>query len=184
MELLLLVDAAKRASAHYITAVVPYFGFARSDRKDKPRVAIAAKLVANLLQTAGITRIMTMDLHAGQRIDSVPVDVVFIGSCTNSRLEDLRAAARIVEGRHVASGVRALVVPGSGIVRRMAEEEGLDRILLEAGFEWREPCCSMCASSWSGTPVMRPWPCTSRWLNFPPAFQLRTSASKQRCSRA
>lgn len=85
-----------------------------------------------------------MDLHAGQRIDSVPVDVVFIGSCTNSRLEDLRAASRIVAGRRVADGVRALVVPGSGIVKRMAEEEGLDRIFREAGFEWREAGCSMC----------------------------------------
>jgi len=71
-----LVDAAKRASAHYITAVIPYFGFARSDRKDKPRVAIASKLVANLLATAGVTRIMTMDLHAPQiqGFFDVPVD--------------------------------------------------------------------------------------------------------------
>jgi 3-isopropylmalate/(R)-2-methylmalate dehydratase large subunit len=96
-------------------------------------------------RAAGLQRMLDyMDLHAGQRIDSVPVDVVFIGSCTNSRLEDLRAAARIVEGRKVASGVRALVVPGSGVVRRMAEEEGLDRIFLDAGFEWREAGCSMC----------------------------------------
>jgi len=75
-ELLLLIDAAKRASAHYITAVIPYFGFARSDRKDKPRVAIASKLVANLLTTAGVTRIMTMDLHAPQiqGFFDVPVD--------------------------------------------------------------------------------------------------------------
>src|ERR1041384_1617731 len=75
-ELLLLIDAAKRESAHYITAVIPYFGFARSDRKDKPRVAIASKLVANLLATAGVTRIMTMDLHAPQiqGFFDVPVD--------------------------------------------------------------------------------------------------------------
>src|SRR3954464_8757398 len=78
MELLLLIDAAKRASAHYITAVIPYFGFARSDRKDKPRVSIAAKLVANLLQAAGVTRVMTMDLHAPQiqGFFDVPVDHV------------------------------------------------------------------------------------------------------------
>src|SRR6187549_1797797 len=76
MELLLLIDAARRASAHYITAVIPYFGFARSDRKDKPRVAIAAKLVANLLSAAGVTRVMTMDLHAPQiqGFFDVPVD--------------------------------------------------------------------------------------------------------------
>ena len=75
-ELLLLIDAAKRASAHYITAVIPYFGFARSDRKDKPRVAIASKLVANLLTAAGVTRVMTMDLHAPQiqGFFDVPVD--------------------------------------------------------------------------------------------------------------
>lgn len=76
MELLMLIDAAKRASAHYITAVIPYFGFARSDRKDKPRVSIASKLVANMLTAAGVTRIMTMDLHAPQiqGFFDIPVD--------------------------------------------------------------------------------------------------------------
>jgi 3-isopropylmalate/(R)-2-methylmalate dehydratase large subunit len=72
------------------------------------------------------------------------LDVVFIGSCTNGRIEDIRAAAAVARGRHVASGVRALVVPGSGQVKKQAEAEGLDRILREAGFEWREPGCSMC----------------------------------------
>ena len=74
----------------------------------------------------------------------MPIDVVFIGSCTNGRIEDIRAAAAVAKGRHVAAGVQALVVPGSGQVKKQAEDEGLDRILLEAGFEWREPCCSMC----------------------------------------
>jgi len=69
---------------------------------------------------------------------------VFIGSCTNGRIEDIRAAAAVAEGRRVANGVRALVVPGSGLVKEQAEEEGLDRILVEAGFEWRDPGCSMC----------------------------------------
>ena len=69
---------------------------------------------------------------------------VFIGSCTNGRIEDLRAAAAVAKGRKVAAGVGALVVPGSGLVKHQAEEEGLDRIFLEAGFEWREPGCSMC----------------------------------------
>jgi 3-isopropylmalate/(R)-2-methylmalate dehydratase large subunit len=69
---------------------------------------------------------------------------VFIGSCTNSRIEDLRAAAAIAEGRHVASTVRAMVVPGSALVKKQAEEEGLDRIFTEAGFEWRHAGCSMC----------------------------------------
>lgn len=85
-----------------------------------------------------------MDLAPGQEMRSVAVDVVFIGSCTNGRIEDIRAATAIARGRKVAPGVRALVVPGSGLVKRQAEEEGLDRILLEAGFEWREPGCSMC----------------------------------------
>ncbi len=85
-----------------------------------------------------------MALTPGQRLEDVAIDVVFIGSCTNARIEDLRAAAEVARGRHVAEGVRALVVPGSGLVKRQAESEGLDRILLDAGFEWREPGCSMC----------------------------------------
>jgi len=85
-----------------------------------------------------------MGLTAGQPIADAKIDVVFIGSCTNSRIEDLRAAAKIVEGRKAAEHVRAMVVPGSGLVRAQAEEEGLDEIFLAAGFEWREPGCSMC----------------------------------------
>jgi 3-isopropylmalate/(R)-2-methylmalate dehydratase large subunit len=85
-----------------------------------------------------------MGLTAGTRMQDVPVQHVFIGSCTNSRIEDLRAAAAVADGRHVAAGVRAMVVPGSGLVKRQAEAEGLDRIFVTAGFEWREPGCSMC----------------------------------------
>ncbi len=85
-----------------------------------------------------------MALTPGQKIADVPIDVVFIGSCTNGRIEDIRAAAAIAKGRHVAPGVRALVVAGSGLVKAQAEAEGLDKILLDAGFEWREPGCSMC----------------------------------------
>jgi 3-isopropylmalate/(R)-2-methylmalate dehydratase large subunit len=85
-----------------------------------------------------------MGLAPGQRLAGLPVDVVFIGSCTNSRIEDLRSAAAVANGRHVAAGVRALVVPGSGLVKLQAEREGLDRVFLEAGFEWREAGCSMC----------------------------------------
>jgi len=86
-----------------------------------------------------------MGLRAGQRMEDVPVEHVFIGSCTNSRIEDLRAAAAVLRGRRVADRIRqALVVPGSGLVKRQAEAEGLDRIFIEAGFEWREPGCSMC----------------------------------------
>ena len=85
-----------------------------------------------------------MGLAAGQALTDVRVDKVFIGSCTNSRIEDLRAAAAVAEGRSVADGVYAMVVPGSGLVKHQAEEEGLDRIFREAGFDWREPGCSMC----------------------------------------
>jgi len=85
-----------------------------------------------------------MDLTPGTLMTEIPVDVVFIGSCTNSRIEDLREAARIARGRKVAAGVRALVVPGSGLVKKEAEAEGLDSVLKAAGFEWREAGCSMC----------------------------------------
>ena len=85
-----------------------------------------------------------MALTPGQPMQDLPIDVVFIGSCTNGRIEDIRAAAAVAKGRHVAANVQALVVPGSGLVKLQAEQEGLDRILLEAGFEWRDPCCSMC----------------------------------------
>jgi len=85
-----------------------------------------------------------MALAPGQKLDQVPIDVVFIGSCTNARIEDLRAAAGIARGRHVAAGVRALVVPGSGLVKAQAEAEGIAEVLIEAGFEWREAGCSMC----------------------------------------
>ena len=85
-----------------------------------------------------------LGLEAGQPIASAKVDVVFIGSCTNSRIEDLRTAADIVRGRAVAPGVRAMVVPGSGLVKAQAEEEGLDEVFRAAGFDWREPGCSMC----------------------------------------
>ena len=85
-----------------------------------------------------------MGLEADTPISEVAVDKVFIGSCTNGRIEDIRAAAAIAKGRKVADNVHALVVPGSGLVKEQAEEEGLDKILVEAGFDWREPGCSMC----------------------------------------
>jgi 3-isopropylmalate/(R)-2-methylmalate dehydratase large subunit len=88
-----------------------------------------------------------MGLTPGEPIAGTKVDWVFIGSCTNSRLSDLRAAAAIVRGRKVADGVRAWVVPGSETVKRDAVAEGLDRVFLDAGFEWREPGCSMCLAA-------------------------------------
>jgi 3-isopropylmalate/(R)-2-methylmalate dehydratase large subunit len=85
-----------------------------------------------------------MDLKPGQKVTEIPLNTVFIGSCTNSRLEDLRMAAQYVKGKHVAPNIRAMVVPGSMQVRRIAEEEGLADIFREAGFQWREAGCSMC----------------------------------------
>ncbi len=85
-----------------------------------------------------------MGLKGGEKITDIPLDVVFIGSCTNGRIEDLRAAAKIVEGKTVAAHVRGMIVPGSGLVKEQAEAEGLDAVFKAAGFEWREPGCSMC----------------------------------------
>jgi 3-isopropylmalate/(R)-2-methylmalate dehydratase large subunit len=93
----------------------------------------------------GIKRALEyMGLKPGMRIDEIQIDTVFIGSCTNSRIEDLRQAAAVAKGKKVKPGMRAMVVPGSGLVKHQAEEEGLDKVFLEAGFEWREAGCSMC----------------------------------------
>lgn len=120
MELLLMIDAAKRASAHYITAVIPYFGWARQDRKDKPRVSIAAKLMADLLSTAGVTRLITMDLHADQiqGFFDVPVDHLYASSVfmsyieQNFSLQNLVIATPDVGGtKRASSYARHLGVP-------------------------------------------------------------------------
>ncbi|OOG27110.1 3-isopropylmalate dehydratase large subunit [Thioalkalivibrio denitrificans] len=98
------------------------------------------------VKASGMKRALEyMGLEANTPVNQIAIDKVFIGSCTNSRIEDLRAAADVVRGRRVADNVKlAMVVPGSGLVKRQAEEEGLDKVFLEAGFEWREPGCSMC----------------------------------------
>jgi 3-isopropylmalate/(R)-2-methylmalate dehydratase large subunit len=85
-----------------------------------------------------------MGLTPGTKLTEIPVDTVFIGSCTNGRIEDLREVAKVAEGRKVAAGVYAMIVPGSGLVKHQAEQEGLDIIFKQAGFDWREPGCSMC----------------------------------------
>jgi 3-isopropylmalate/(R)-2-methylmalate dehydratase large subunit len=85
-----------------------------------------------------------MALTSGTPVTEIEINRVFIGSCTNGRIEDLRAAAGVVKGRKVAAGVSAMVVPGSGLVKRQAEEEGLDDVFTKAGFEWRDAGCSMC----------------------------------------
>ena len=88
-----------------------------------------------------------MGLIAGQKITDVPLDRIFVGSCTNSRIEDIRSVAEIVKGKHIATSIKqAMVVPGSGLVKQQAEDEGLDKVLLDAGFEWRDPGCSMCVA--------------------------------------
>ena len=105
----------------------------------------APESFTDLIKADAAKRALTyMGLEAGQKLTDIKVDVVFIGSCTNSRIEDLRAAAAVVGTQKVAAGVRALVVPGSGQVKRQAEAEGLADVFKTAGFEWREPGCSMC----------------------------------------
>ncbi|GER08730.1 hypothetical protein JCM17843_30400 [Kordiimonadales bacterium JCM 17843] len=96
-------------------------------------------------QEAASRALAYMGLQPGMPLESIAVDHVFIGSCTNSRIEDLREAASVLRGKKIASGIKqALVVPGSGLVKHQAEAEGLDKVFLDAGFEWREPGCSMC----------------------------------------
>ncbi|EED34945.1 3-isopropylmalate dehydratase, large subunit [Luminiphilus syltensis NOR5-1B] len=109
------------------------------------RVPLMSEMATDTARS-GLKRALDyMGLEEGQRIEDIEPNVVFIGSCTNSRIEDIRAAAKVARGRKVAGGIKqALVVPGSGLVKQQAEAEGLDKILLEAGFEWREPGCSMC----------------------------------------
>jgi 3-isopropylmalate/(R)-2-methylmalate dehydratase large subunit len=101
---------------------------------------------SNPVKREGYARALQyMNLSAGTALTDIQIDKVFIGSCTNSRIEDLRAAAAVARGRKVAANIlQALVVPGSGLVKAQAEEEGLDQIFKAAGFEWREPGCSMC----------------------------------------
>ena len=85
-----------------------------------------------------------MGLKPNTKISDIKIDKIFIGSCTNGRIEDLRAAANLLKGKKIANDVNAMVVPGSGLVKEQAEKEGLHRIFIDAGFEWREPGCSMC----------------------------------------
>jgi 3-isopropylmalate/(R)-2-methylmalate dehydratase large subunit len=120
--------------------VAPYVTWGTS-----PDQAIAVDALTPLSQDSATAQALAyMDLDAEQSLLGLPVDRVFIGSCTNGRIEDLRSAAAIVRGKHVAASVRAMVVPGSGAVRRQAEREGLAQIFIDAGFEWRQPGCSMC----------------------------------------
>jgi 3-isopropylmalate/(R)-2-methylmalate dehydratase large subunit len=143
-------DAKYNKEAHLDAAdIAPHVTWGTSPQDVAPitgRVPDPAQVDDPLKRAAMVRSLEYMALAPNTRLVDVPVERVFIGSCTNSRIEDLRAAAAIAKGRRVAEGVRALVVPGSGLVKHQAEEEGLDRIFLEAGFEWREPGCSNCMS--------------------------------------
>jgi 3-isopropylmalate/(R)-2-methylmalate dehydratase large subunit len=107
-------------------------------------VPVPAEIADEKKRQAAETSLAYMGLKGGEKITDIAIDRVFIGSCTNGRLEDLRAAAKMIEGKTKSANVNAMVVPGSGIVKEQAEAEGLDKIFVKAGFEWREPGCSMC----------------------------------------
>jgi 3-isopropylmalate/(R)-2-methylmalate dehydratase large subunit len=108
------------------------------------RVPVPAEIVDEHKRRAAATSLDYMGLKGGEKITDIALDRVFIGSCTNARIEDLRAVAKVVDGKTVNARVNAMIVPGSGLVKEQAEAEGLDKIFLKAGFEWREPGCSMC----------------------------------------
>jgi 3-isopropylmalate/(R)-2-methylmalate dehydratase large subunit len=134
----LIIDAAK---------LVPYVSWGTSPGMVAPITSVVPDpaAVSNEQERKGLERALEyMGLKAGTPLEDVSIDRVFIGSCTNSRIEDLRAAARIASGYKVSTHVSAMVVPGSQAVKVQAESEGLDRVFLEAGFDWREPGCSMC----------------------------------------
>jgi 3-isopropylmalate/(R)-2-methylmalate dehydratase large subunit len=108
------------------------------------RVPVASEIADEKKRIAAERSLDYMGLRGGEKITDIKLDRVFIGSCTNARIEDLRAVARVVEGKTVNAAVNAMIVPGSGLVKEQAEAEGLDKIFKTAGFDWREPGCSMC----------------------------------------
>lgn len=127
--------------------IVPYVTWGNSPQDALPitsSVPVPGEAGDEQRQVALQRAIEYMGLSAGQALTDIKVDMVFVGSCTNGRIEDIRAVAEVAKGRKVADGVRALIVPGSGLVKEEAEREGLDQVLIDAGFEWREPGCSMC----------------------------------------
>ncbi len=128
-------------------AIAPFVTWGTNPEQAAPITDIApdpATMTEPAKAEAARRALAYMGIGPGQALAGLPIDRVFIGSCTNGRIEDLRAAAAIAKGKRVASGVRAMVVPGSGLVRAQAEVEGLDVVFMNAGFEWREPGCSMC----------------------------------------
>jgi 3-isopropylmalate/(R)-2-methylmalate dehydratase large subunit len=107
-------------------------------------VPVPAEIADEHKRRAAERSLSYMGLNGGEKITDIKLDRVFIGSCTNARIEDLREVARVVEGKQVNAAVNAMIVPGSGLVKEQAEAEGLDKIFKAAGFDWREPGCSMC----------------------------------------
>ncbi len=129
------------------TELVPYVSWGTNPGQTVPvtdRVPVPDHIDDPIERDSATRALEYMDLVAGTPITDIPIDRVFLGSCTNGRIEDLRAAAAIVEGKQVAPSVSAMVVPGSGLVKLQAEEEGLDQVFKAAGFEWRDAGCSMC----------------------------------------
>jgi 3-isopropylmalate/(R)-2-methylmalate dehydratase large subunit len=108
------------------------------------RVPVPAEIADENKRRAAERSLDYMGLKGGEKITDITLDRVFIGSCTNARIEDLREVARVVNGHTVNANVNAMIVPGSGLVKQQAEAEGLDKIFKAAGFDWREPGCSMC----------------------------------------
>ncbi len=131
------------------TTLIPHITWGTSPDQVLPitgRVPDPASFESASLRSKVANALAYMGLKPGTALEDIVIDHVFIGSCTNSRIEDLRAAAAVVKGRKTSSSVRAMVVPGSGQVKQQAEAEGLDRIFLDAGFEWRSPGCSLCVA--------------------------------------
>ncbi|WP_019218276.1 3-isopropylmalate dehydratase large subunit [Legionella tunisiensis] len=127
--------------------LVPYVTWGTSPENALPIDALVPDPAAEkdpLRQQSMLRSLQYMGLQPGMRLQDIAIDKVFIGSCTNARIEDLREAANVLEGRKIASRVSAMVVPGSGLVKAQAEAEGLDKIFIASGFDWREPGCSMC----------------------------------------
>lgn len=139
-------DAAFGVVHHFdATDVAPFVTWGTSPDQAIPVTANIPDLPEGPGESHNASKALNyMGLHAGQAVDGLAIDHVFIGSCTNARIEDLRVVADVVRGRKVAPSVRAMVVPGSGRVREQAEKEGIATTLIEAGFEWRQPGCSMC----------------------------------------
>jgi 3-isopropylmalate/(R)-2-methylmalate dehydratase large subunit len=129
------------------TKLVPYVTWGTSPEQVLPitgNVPVPAEIADETKRAAAQRAIEYMGLTPGMKLVDIKVDTVFLGSCTNGRIEDFRAAASVLKGRKIAPGVRFLAVPGSGLVKEQAEQEGLDKIFLAAGAEWREAGCSMC----------------------------------------